>query len=97
MTATGQFFMSLDNLVTPTQPGADFFGSPRGTRPPIASSQALSLVQTGTTGHIDGLIHQAGLSHARPSTLTGGVSTETSLDALEIAISATRGIGAVLA
>jgi HK97 family phage major capsid protein len=43
------------------------------------------LVQTGTTGHIDGLIHQAGLSQARPSD-----ATESSLDALEIAIAAMR-------
>jgi len=30
------------DLESPTQPGADFFGSPRGTHPPIASSQTLS-------------------------------------------------------
>jgi HK97 family phage major capsid protein len=48
------------------------------------------LVQTGTTGHMNGLINQAGLTHARPSTLTSGHSTETSLDALESSIAAMR-------
>lgn len=43
------------------------------------------LVQTGTTGHMDGLLHQAGLTHARATD-----KTESSLDALEIGIANMR-------
>jgi HK97 family phage major capsid protein len=56
----------------------------------IAVENGELLTQTGTSGHLNGLVHQAGLSHARPSTLTGGYSTETSLDALELAIGQMR-------
>lgn len=43
------------------------------------------LNQTGTANHLDGLLHQAGLTHARATD-----TSETSLDALEASISALR-------
>jgi hypothetical protein len=52
-------------LVITTQPGADFFGSPRGTHPPIASSQTLSTTTAptyeqphGTATNLDGFIER---------------------------------------